>query len=117
MVRCARWFGRPAADEECVSGVVTAWRRLRSILGVDGGVCGKVQGDGQAAFGSGVDLEAGSVGLGDVGDDGEAETEPVRAGGSVWGGALEGFDSGDPENKRFWISVMPAAEPLGRCSP
>jgi hypothetical protein len=55
--------------------------------------------------------------LGDVGDDGEAETEPVRAGGSVWGGALEGFDSGDPENKRFWISVMPAAEPLGRCSP
>jgi TolB-like protein len=22
------------------------------------------------------------------------------------------FDSGDPENKRFWVSVMPAAEPL-----
>ena len=32
------------------------------------------------------------MGLGDVGDDGQAETEPVRAGGPVRGGALEGLE-------------------------
>jgi hypothetical protein len=61
-------------------------------LGADGWVCRKAHRDGQAAFGSGMDLEAGSVGFGDVGDDGQAETKPVRAGGPVRGGALEGLD-------------------------
>ena len=32
------------------------------------------------------------MGFGDVGDDGQAETESVRAGGPVRGGALEGLE-------------------------
>lgn len=48
--------------------------------------------DGQADAGPGTDFEVGSVGLGDVGDDGQAKAMPVRAGGPVRGGALEGFE-------------------------
>jgi len=45
--------------------------------------------DGQAAFGPGTNLEAGRVGFDDLGDDGQAETETVRAGSPVRGAALE----------------------------
>src|ERR1700722_12013815 len=61
------------------------------ILGAGGGVGGKGDRDGQTAFRAGKDLEAGSVGLGNVGDDGQAETEPARVGGPVRGAALKGL--------------------------
>ena len=48
--------------------------------------------DGQATFGSCTDVEVGSVGLSDLGDDGQAEAETVRTGGSVRDIALEGLE-------------------------
>ena len=44
---------------------------------------GEADNDGQAAFGLGTDQEAGCVGFGDVGDDGQTETETVLTGGPV----------------------------------
>ena len=56
--------------------------------------CGsrKADFDREAAFGSGTDLESRSVGFGDVGNDRQAETETIWAGGPVRGGALEGLE-------------------------
>jgi hypothetical protein len=52
----------------------------------------EAHGDGQAALGPGTDLKAGPVGFDDVGDNGQAEAEPVRPGGPVRGGASEGLE-------------------------
>jgi len=76
---------------ECACRAVSARRRLRSTLDRGGWVRRKAHRDGQAAFGPGTDHEARSVGFGDFGDDGQAESETVWSGGPIHGGALEGL--------------------------
>lgn len=57
----------------------------------------KADRDGEATLRSTEHVEVGSVSFRDVGDDGQAEPEPIRAGGPVWGAPLEGLEqSADP---------------------
>jgi hypothetical protein len=65
---------------------------LSSVLRTGRGVGRKGDRDGEAAYGSREDVEAGSVGFGDVGNDGQAETETIRGGRPIRGAALEGLE-------------------------
>jgi hypothetical protein len=53
-------------------------------------LAGEADLDAQAAFGAGMGGDCGAVGVGDCGDDGQAEPVPVTIAGGGRGQALEG---------------------------
>lgn len=99
---CRARLGRRQLRHRCDGLIAGLWPALRAAqlspteaLWI---VCGRwlgtreVHRDDQATFGLGTNLETRHMGFGDVGDDGETKPEPVRAGGSLWDGALKGIE-------------------------